>query len=450
MTVGYPHKGRVFILAAFLCLLSPMVMAEEQAPFVLRASIRPHQDIWVGQRVLYQVDVLGRNGWAKIQRMPDFQVSGAILVPFESQGTRLNETIGGEAYTGQRNVLSLFPQRSGRISVPAVPVNIEITKWGAQPPKQVLQGTLPPVDFQVETPPGGEAVRGLISTERLTAEQQWAPEANSLKVGNTLKRTIRLSAEDVSAMAFTPILFSASDTIDVYPREPMVEDRYNRGTLTGRRTETVTYVFKKSGTVELPAVVVKWWDLRNKKMRETVLPPRTIEVSASDAGQNSPRSQSDIFAPKPWVYFAMILTVLVVLFGLLQNRLRLRWNAWRLEKKKSEKSFFKSFIKAARSGRPLETLNALMHWLDRIGPHNQGARLDQFLAAYSDTDGIKAADHLLRAMDPESQRPWHGRDLMKAIGKGRQKWLVQRYGPVKARQRLPRLNPGNNRCTGGK
>jgi hypothetical protein len=124
----------------------------------------------------------------------------------------------------------------------------------------------------------------------------------------------------------------------------MVEDRYNRGTLTGRRTEIVTYIFKKSGTMELPAVAIKWWDLWNRELRETVLPPRAIEVSASDAGQNSPMAQSDVFAPKPRVYPATILAALMVLFGLLQNRLRPRWNAWRLKKWKNPRKFQRIMI----------------------------------------------------------------------------------------------------------
>ena len=148
---------------------------------------------------------------------------------------------------------------------------------------------------------------------------------------------------------------------------------------------------------------------------------------------------------RPWVYAGTLLVAVVVFIGLGRNHLRLRWNAWRRERSKSEKAYFQHFVKAARSGKPADTLNALMHWLDRIDTRDQAARLDQFLDAYSDPQMVKEADRLIKAIDPKTQTHWHGSDLIKGMTKARRKWLAQQRRSTTANQRLPQLNPNFSR-----
>lgn len=436
------HTSKLIFFLVVLCLI-PMriVVAEEPAPFILLASTVPDTGIWVGQRVIYQVDVLGRDGWAKIQRMPDFQASGLIIVPFESQGTRLNETIDGESYTGQRYQLSLFPQRDGRISLPSATVNIEISRWGSQAGKQVLQGTIPPVNFTAKFPPGGRKLQGLISTGKLTAEQLWEPDVVNVTVGDAIQRRINLEAEDVSAMAFSPISFSGSDAVDVYPQTPIVKDHYDRGTLIGRRSETASYIFKNHGNVVLPSITITWWDLQNNKLRETVLPSRHIEIAPSSTVQGLGLDAEMPSNRQKWIYPGAVTVCLIVLAGLFHKHIRLRWHIWQRERNVSEKFFFRRFVKAARSGTPADTMNALMHWLDRIHKSDKAARLDQFLAAYSDSKVVKESERLLQAIESKTQVHWDSRLLIKGITKSRKKWLAQQRKSTTAHQRLPRLNP---------
>jgi hypothetical protein len=374
--------------------------------------------------------------------MPVIEVSGAILVPLQSQGLRLNETIGGTAYTGQRYELSLFPQRNGRISVPSVTVDIEISKWGVQFHKQVMQGVTPPVHFIVEFPPGSENVSGLISTVQLTADQKWEPDISQIPVGGAIQRTIQLKAEDISSMAFAPVVFSGSDTVDVYAKTPIVEDQYSRGILTGRRTERVTYVFKKAGIAELPAVVVTWWDLKNEELRETVLPARGIEIALNKAIDDEGTAKG-VSNKMQWILVGIVLIGLLSLIWFFRKGLHMHWDAWRQIQNESEKAYFQRFIKACRSGNPVNTLNALMQWLDHTYSHSGTARLDQFLEAYADSHAEKEADKLVRAVDSKILSPWNGSALINFISKAREKWRAQQRRRRTADLGLPLLNPRN-------
>ena len=118
----------VVTLLMLASLFTPV--AYSAGDIVLRAATEP-AEAWVGQRVVLQVDVLGEGGWAQITRFGEVDIPGAYLIRTDSQGTRLQETIDGVSYTGQRYEVSVYPQKAGTIEVPPVPVEVTIKTWGA-------------------------------------------------------------------------------------------------------------------------------------------------------------------------------------------------------------------------------------------------------------------------------------------------------------------------------
>ena len=103
---------RVGTLLMLIGLLSPAASAAGN--ILVRTAVEP-AEAWVGQRVILQIDVLGSDGWAQITRFGEVDLPGAYLIRTESQGTRLQETVDGVAYTGQRYQVSIYPQRDGAI-----------------------------------------------------------------------------------------------------------------------------------------------------------------------------------------------------------------------------------------------------------------------------------------------------------------------------------------------
>ncbi|SDP77396.1 BatD family protein [Desulforhopalus singaporensis] len=406
----------LLVLTAIVSPVFSAMTAGKPPDFILRSAVRPNSGIWVGQQVLLYIDVLGRNGWAQIPKMPDIEVSGAILVSFESQATRLNENIDGESYSGQRYELFLFPQRTGRITLPRQTVEIQLKQWARQTEIKIVKGEIPSVHFNAQMVPGAENTRGMVSTTRLTANQTWVPDVTKVAVGDAVKREIHLEADSVSGMTFTPMVFPVSDVVDIYPRVPEVKDVYDRGSLSGQRTESVTYLFKKAGSVELPAVTLTWWDLQNKKIQETVLPSRVIEIAPAITGNG------DISAVSASGYlhavFITVLIVLIIFAAGLRKPLRAQWAAWSDKRQESERNCFRRFAKAARSGQPVNTFNALMRWLDRIEPRARSSQLRLFLSIYADEQTIEEAERLCRFLADGSQSHWQGRKLVEGFCPG--------------------------------
>ena len=411
---------------------------------LIRTEAKPKDNIVVGQRVILQVDVLAPDGWAQIKGVRDFSVEGTQVVRYESQGTRLSETIQGRAFTGQRYELSLFPRRDGIVTVPSIPVEVEVSRWGSKDGKQSKWVQTPEVTFQVRVPPGAEGVQGLISTPGLTATQKWEPEQQKFKVGETIKRTIELSGRDISGMAFTPLHFKSIEMVSVYPAEPRVDDRFDRGTLSGKRVETVTYVFAGEGTVELAEIVIPWWDIDMKKLQQAVLPALKLEIDPSpmatrgETGSETAQGQTK-FLPR-WLVIALIaLAALLVLAAFYHRRILSWWTQWQQARREQEDFYLKQFAKMARSNDPKAAFNSLMHWLDRIHPGPGAARLDEFLQRYGDKKSLVEADRLEQALSKGSTG-WSGKPLVEAMNTARQNWRkTQQTG--EAVMSLPPLNP---------
>jgi hypothetical protein len=421
-----------------LCCCLPLSSVADDV--LLRASVGP-ADAWIGQRVKLQFDVLGADGWAQISRFGELDLSGAYLIRTESQGTRLQESIDGVSYTGQRYEVSVYPQRSGVIEVPALPVEITLKTWGAESSQTVLNKQTPVVQINAAVPPGAENVGGLISAPRFSASQQWSPTIEEGKVGDALQRTVTLQADDVSAMAFPPIVFEALPGVGVYPAAPEVEDATNRGTLQSRRTETVTYVFEREGRVRIPDIQLVWWNVSSEVLETAVLPGREIQISPGPIGS----AQASVIGT-PWRTLVteawyLVLAFLAVVGLLVRSRRALlrRWSGWCRQRRESEARYFKRARRSARSGDARRALRDVMRWLDRLNDGEAPVQLQRFARHYAGEDARVIVEMLLdtAATDGRLSEP---RAVIELLNTLRQRWRNARRPRPKHAVVLPELN----------
>ena len=427
------------ILFAIWFMASDPVLAAEA--IILRSSVAP-EDAWLGQKVILHVDVLAKDGWAQLKKVGDVEVHGAYLLRLETQGTRLSETIEGENYTGQRYEFMLFAQLAGVITVPPVPVDVEVKTWGAGAGIRIQRMSTPLIGFVSLTPPGAEGIRGLISTSGLTADQEWQPEINSPKVGDAIKRTITLRAEDVSGMAFTPMLHSKIENLGIYPGEPTVQDKFARGVLIGTRVETVTYVLERPGETEIPGVVLTWWDVDAEELRRIELPGLSLQVAGSATAESMALEQSTQQQNTRLLWSALLVVliaaVVAIRFG---GRAANRWTAWRKARSETEAAYFRRIARSARSGDQEAVLRDTMRWLDRINNDFRPARLDQFMQHYGDARVDEATSDLTYGLAPDRDKSDIA-TLVSRLTAARKRWQRAQRGRRRVTGILPTLNGG--------
>lgn len=341
------------LVACLVAVLGWTLPAEAQDNVVVRTSLKPESGAVVGQHVRLFVDVLFADGMPRPPRVEMPEMPGAQIFRFETQATTMNDTIGGQAYVGQRFEFALYGRRGGTLVVPAprvILLNRDGNETGA------LQGKA--IQVEIAMPPGVDASQVSIASTKVTLDEQWAPApTTAFKAGDALVRTITRQADDVPGMAMRDFALAAPPGVRVYAEPPQTDDRVERGELTGRRIDRVTYVFESGGRFEIGSVSQPWWALDTRRLRQAEGLGVTVSVAAATAGVH-----------RGWLLPA-IATGGVVLLGLgwwAAARLKAADRARRQRWQRSEEKAFHDLLAVCRHGDAAAIYQAFAIWRRRV------------------------------------------------------------------------------------
>ena len=380
--------------AITLLITLVVILAGKASPFaaddvVVRLAAKP-ESAWLGEKVVLTLDVLGKDGWAQLKRGHVRDVSGGYLKRYETQGTRIQETIEGSAYTGQQYEYLFFPQRSGEVTLAPAALEVEVKYWGAGTESVLTSASTPPLTLDIKVPPGLRADQAVVSTAELTAKQRWNPDTGELHVGDSVTRTITLEADGVSGMTFPPMAEQSLSGVGVYPASPKVEDSYSRGELTGMRVDEVVYVPEQGGEFGASELTFSWWNIEKERLESVSLAGKSFSVKAPAgvpaAAPTDSIDESRAGTRAIWSSGMVILIVLAVL--LCAKPLAGRYKDWQKRRNNSEQVLFKRVGRAARDGDGLAVLNSSMYWLDRISTTDVSPRMDLFLSRFGEPEAV--------------------------------------------------------------
>lgn len=405
----------------------------------VETKLNAEGDIWVGQRVPLTIKILAPG--FSIDGVPAIdipEIPGLIVLKLPGPPGIGNETIDDTSYVTQLHEFALFPQRAAEFTLPAFTVRFASSAGFGMPVTSFSVKTRP-LKFVSKLPPGAEKLQTIISTSSLTLQETWSPDIRAAKVGDAVTRTVTMQAADVPGMEFPPLAWAPIEGVGVYPKRPVVTDVSERGSLSGRRIETVTYVFEQPGIQTLPAYSLGWWKLDEKVLRRDTLDARTISVSAAaDVVQHSPDEPVSV-GLSPWGWVAGITVVLAVVIVVVTRSLpRLRVQP------DSETAFFAALVAACESNSRQQILAALTAWLDHRDPSSELVSVSQWAAQTGHEELIKLVDRLeadlFRSSILTADDPFPGSALLACIREVRSQQAHQgRAG--ERRSKLAALNP---------
>ena len=418
--------ARIALAGGVVVLAMPV--AAQTSGVVVKSILDPAQGAVVGQSVNLYVDVLFPDAMPRPPRVKIPEAQGVQIMRFESQGVTLTENTGGQKYIGQRFTFDLFPRRGGALTLPAAEITL-LDEAGD------VSGSVKgdPLTLDVTVPRGVDASGPVIASTRVTAVQTWTPDPRSrLSPGGAIVRTIVREAADVPALGMPDLAFSAPDGVRIYFDPPVSDDRVNRGTVTGHRTDKVTYVFERGGAFELPALSQPWWDLGTKSVRSVVLDGAAVTISAAQASSGSPAAGG--WSARVWLaagVLAAVLACFAVFIRLGWPRAREAWRARRDRRAASEEAARRDLCRIAGSGDGAATYRALGAWRSRLSP--------------SEADRI-AGQEPLRALTMQLECSLFGHGKAWTPGLGRQLAHAVSSIPKRAARAphgsaLPPLNP---------
>lgn len=307
----------------------------------IRTGLITPSPAWVAQEVSFYVELMSATLFSGTPRFDLPEIAGVIVMKVEGSPVLNTERINGETWSIQRHEFRVYAHRQGRITIPPFQVRFSVAPAFGTPPEQQQMMT-DEISFEARMPPGAAGVPLLVSTSDLEVVEKWDPSLDQdralrLQVGDAIRREISMRAADVPGMALPPIIMPAPDGMAVYPSNPEVTDSADRGDLIGRRTDSVTYVCERPGTVIIPEYVITWWDVEAKELHQVNLPPATLTI-APDESTTDPGGESTQAATEPPSGHHPLLWIIggVMVAGLATWLLReplLEWNVKRQQRR---------------------------------------------------------------------------------------------------------------------
>ena len=435
-------------LVALLGLLAPLY-AFAQTP-VVRAHFEPSNNIMVGQPARLVVSVFVPNYFTGSPEFPEFEIDNAIVVLPQDRPEHSNTQIGNATYYGITQTYVIYPQQPGDFHVPTVKFSVP---YAIAPPKSTTaEVALPALSFHADVPAAARDLPYFLPTTHLTITQHWSRSLNGLHTGDTVERTITVTATKMQAMLIPPFTLEQPEGIRIYNGEPRINDQKNpRGDfIYGQRVQTAKYFIEKPGDYTLPPIELTWWNMITRKQAIAALPVITFSAVAGPDAQSElpPPSVAAARAPEAKTrtrYHALaarlaviVLTIMAVVVVAWLVREIYPYVATRMEhSKNSEGAHFRSVLHAARANDASLTYSRMLRWSSIVFP---GVPLDLVVGPAPEL--AMAINSLAAAIysDSKGLGTWSGESLGNQLRSFRQNVLQRREQDYSPRSLAP-LNP---------
>lgn len=334
---------------ALLCLLLcwPLLGLAAEPEVKVRTQLLPADSVTVGGTLTLQVDLLVDTWFSQPPELPSLKVAGAIVSEPSSEATHLNEQIDGKAFFGLRYRYQITPQNAGAFTLPALDIQVQPGQGSG-----LVKVASQPLRFIAKAPAGAgdEGGQRLVASQ-VTISQELKASHEPLRVGDSVTRSLRISAEGAQAMLIPAPDFAEVKGLRPYVQSPTVQPLSDGrgGTSGGERRDAVTYVITQAGDFQLPPIEVQWWTTDGGEQRSVSAPALKLSAKAA-AAYKAPFSISDqlrelghhaqVRIASHWL---MLAAALVVLAGLgyavhawgaplraaMMNAVERRLQAWR-------------------------------------------------------------------------------------------------------------------------
>jgi len=420
---------------------------------IVRATLDPPRVV-VGQKTTLQIEVLAPNYMTAPPELPSFQVRNAVTRELASVNT--NEQQDDTSYAGVRFEYAIYPQEPGSYAVTDQKVRV---RYAAEPPAtREVTLALPRVSFEAFIPAAAGDLRPFVAANTLTIEQAIQRSSDELKAGDAVTRTVTTKAEGTPAMLLPPQKLTAIEGLASYPGQPTLEDKTEgrTDTMTSTRVDSVTYMLEKPGDYTLPAIDLRWWNVRDEKLELAHLDAVTLRVVANPAVDvTAPVGQAGAgwtwdalvdFIAGHWLPMIVAASVLAGLAWIAPGWVRRMAASYRHRLqayRASEAWSFRQLRKALRQGNTHAIYFALLDWLLRFKSIAPVATIDSLKEAAQDP----VLDRQIDSLQSELFAPKPGavdlspRKLLRHIRLARRS-LRRQSTSGKAEQALPQeLNP---------
>ncbi|GAB4514026.1 MAG: hypothetical protein Tsb0019_11720 [Roseibium sp.] len=325
-----------------------------------------------GQPITVRLTVLVPTWLLEPPVFPSFEVPN-VLTRVPSRGTGpTSERVGSETWSGVTRSYRLSPMSPGRFRIPEGTVTLTF----ADPEtRQPVRTDLAAPGFEIvgSLPPGAEDMAPFIAARSLSLERTVEGDPAALTAGDALVLSTVAKVSGVSPL-FLPELVPVEriDGLSAYPQSPVIEEKEERGIVSGSRRETVTYMAEFAGRYTIPAQTLDWYNVDSGKVETVQL--AAIDVTVTEPAVSEPLSSADgaMFRKAgPWLIAAGVAAVSVLV--LLRLAGSARFQSFLERYRDSEACAYRTLRRDLRSRNFVKASRSAVTWQNRVKRTNPNA-----------------------------------------------------------------------------
>ncbi len=424
-------KRRRVLLALILGLL-PSGLAAAPEP-VLRMELEETEAV-PGQPILLRLTVLVPTWMAKPPVYPSFEVPNLMVRIPKGGSFATSETINGETWSGISRSYRLYPMTEGTFEIPAREIELNYANPGSPDPVRTVLKT-EPLRVRGVVPDGAAGLSPFLAADDLQLKETLDGTMEDLVPGSAITRSLVTTVTGVAPMVLPPLVkVSTQSGLSSYEAQPVISETENRGILSGKRKESVTYIVESGGRYRIPEIHLDWFNLTTNRIETASLDGFELVVSGDPPAAPSQAINwrrvtfGAAFAVLVLGAIALLLRLGRPAFSAIRARRRAAWEA-------SEAYAFQQARAAIQAGNLDATMRWISLWQDRVPVKPEQSAMvdiDSSLAALG-------AGLYSRGTQPPEQDRWE--TLFRSLTKAR-KEVLSKAKTGAGDKALPPLNPG--------
>lgn len=212
-----------------------------------------------------------------------------------------SQIINGQTIRELTFKYALFPQRSGKLIVPAAKFRgFYLTKESRNDPfgrffnDDIFLGSFGMTDvfatknpiflstkpIQIDVKPAIEETgKWWLPAQEVKLFAQFEPAKPDFKVGEAVTRTIYLQATGVIDSQLPEIQFEQTPGLKQYPEKPEIVMKVQNGQVVSTEKIANVYIPNQSGELTLPSINISWFNVHTNQMETAQIPEQKINVA---------------------------------------------------------------------------------------------------------------------------------------------------------------------------
>ena len=242
------------------------------------------ESVYVQEQLLFTVRLYYTINGIRNPQFTELEMENSVIQLIGSPN-QYEKLIDGERYGVYEKRYVIFPQRSGPLEVPDILFRGEVTDGSSNFVFRNLNtrrvtAFIEGITINVlERPSAVQSDDFWLPVSNLTLEESWSTDLNSLKVGDSLIRTVTMTADGLDGAVLPPFSPTEIEGLNLYPDPAEIERTFVEGAIVGTRIEVTSMVPVDSGNIVIPEISIPWWNIDTDQIEATVIPATSLVIA---------------------------------------------------------------------------------------------------------------------------------------------------------------------------